>query len=175
MAVKKKWTIIDTVIVILVIAAGAACFKMFNTKSFGGTKKTIKAVVYISSQEEGLDKMMHEGDNVTISLTERDSGVLESKQVKTAEAMVFNSIDGEYNTRLVEGRIDIYAVITVDVSENDFAYKAGSTPIKIGDKLPFRGKGFATEGYVVGIQDGDTVIGKSPADIKNGSAGDGNE
>lgn len=175
MAVKKRWTVIDTVIVILVIAAGAACFKMFNTKSFGGTKKTIKAVVYISSQEEGIDEMMKEGDDVTISLTERDSGVLTGKKVEMAEAMVFNSMDGVYNNLAVEGRIDIYAVISIDVTENDLSYKAGSTPIKVGDKLPFRGKGFAAEGYVVGIEDGDMIVGKNPADIENEKAGADNE
>ena len=65
--------------------------------------------------------------------------------------MVYNSIDGKYVIEQVEGKVDIYATIELSVTENDYAFTSGSTVLKVGEKLPFRGKGYALEGYIIQI------------------------
>lgn len=155
MADKKRWTLIDTLLVIVVIIAGVGCFKMFNTKTLGGDKTTIKAVVMLSSENPSLAEAMTVGDKVTVSLTEKDSGVLTDFQVEDSVKMVYNAIDGEYVNSPIEGRVDIYATIEMDVTETDYAFILGSTPVKVGEKLPFRGKGYATEGFVVELTEED--------------------
>ena len=45
---KRKWTFVDTLIVILVIVAGVALFKVFGTSTATGDTKTIEAVVLLA-------------------------------------------------------------------------------------------------------------------------------
>lgn len=154
MAEKKKWTLIDTLIVILVIVAAVGGYKMFGSKTASkGTDNTVKAVVLIASQEQGLADAMNVGDDVTVSLTEKDSGKLVDLEVKPAETMVYDSINGAYYNTTLEGKIDIYATVEMDVSETDYAFTAGSTIVKVGTRIPFRGKGYATEGYIINLEE----------------------
>ena len=154
MTVKKKWTVIDTVIVIAAAAACVFAYNMFSTSSGGGEKKTIDALVLIANSDPSLPEAMSVGDTVTISLTEKDSGVLKDLKTETAQTMVYNSMEGEYKNSPIEDRVDIYATVSMEVNESDFAFTAGSTDIRVGKRLPFHGKGYATEGYVINIEEG---------------------
>lgn len=148
---KKKWTFVDTLIVILVVAAGVGLFKVFGTQKAKGDTKTIEAVVLLAREDKEVADAISKGDEITISLTEKDTAVLKDIRVEDAETMVFNAIDGKYAIEPVDGKIDIYATIELDVTENDYAFTSGSTVVKVGEKLPFRGKGYALEGYIIQI------------------------
>lgn len=153
MANKKKWTFIDTLIVILVVAACAVGYKMFGTKTTGGESSKIKAQVMITNQDPSFADAMTIGDNVTVSLTEKDSGTLVDFRSEPAEAMGYDAINGAYKHSTIDGRIDIYATVEMDVTETDYAFTVGSTRVQVGAKLPFRGKGYAAEGYVINIEE----------------------
>lgn len=153
MADKKKWTLIDTLIIILVVAACAAGYRMFSTRIIGGESKKIKVEVMIANQMQSLADAMAVGDNITVSLTEKDSGTLVDLRTEPATTMVYDSINGEYINSSIEGRIDIYAVVEMDVTETDYAFTAGSTIVQVGTRLPFRSKGYATEGFVITIDE----------------------
>ena len=150
---KKKWTLIDTLIVILVAAAAFALYKTFGKQRVIDNKRTIEAVVLIAREDASVKDAIKEGDKITVSLTEKDSGILKAIEVKDAQTMVYNSIDGVYFNEPVEGMSDIFATVELEVAETDFAYTTGSTTVKVGEKLPFRGKGFALEGYVIEINE----------------------
>lgn len=148
---KKKWTFVDTLIVILVVVAGVALVKVFGTPKSAGDTKTVDAVVLLAKEDKEVADAISKGDIITISLTEKDTGTLKDIEVKDAETLVYNSIDGKYVIEPVEGKVDIYATVELDVKENDYAFTSGSTVLKVGEKLPFRGKGYALEGYVIKI------------------------
>lgn len=150
---KKKWTFVDTLIVLFVAVAVVGVVKVFGTPKVKGEQKTISAVVLLAKEDIEAANAISEGDEITISLTEKDSGILKSVKTEDAQVMVYNSIDGKYATEKVEGKVDIYAEVELEVAENDYAFTAGSTLIKVGEKLPFRGKGFALEGFVIEIKE----------------------
>lgn len=153
MSKKIKWTLIDTLIVILVIVAGVALMSVFGKKTATGDMKKIEAVVLIANEETYVGDALAVGDEITISLTEKDSGTLKAVEIKDAEAMTFNSIDGTYATEPIEGKVDIYATVELLAAENNFAFTCGSTKVKVGEKMPFRSKGYALEGFVVEINE----------------------
>lgn len=153
MADRKKWTVIDTIIIILVIAVAGVGYMMLGRKTSGGEKAKAEMVVLISNQVPELADAMKAGDSVTLSLTEKDSGVIKDIKTETAEVMVYNSIDGEYDMEQIEGKVDIYATVEIDCTVNDYAITVGSTPVKVGSQIPFRGKGYATQGYVIEINE----------------------
>lgn len=152
---KKKWTLIDTVIIIVVAAAAIGCYKMFGGKFGGGERKTITAQILISNKEQGLYDAIKaaEGEQVTLSLMEKDSGIVKNVDFKSAEIMTYNSNKGEYKLETDEGKVDIYATVEMSVVETDYAFTAGSTVVKVGESIPFRGKGYAAEGYVISIDE----------------------
>ncbi len=150
---KKKWTFVDTLIVILVVVAGVALVKVFGTPKSAGDTKTVDAVVLLAKEDKEVADAISKGDAITISLTEKDTGILKDIEVKDAETLVYNSIDGKYVIEPVEGKVDIYATVELDAKENDYAFTSGSTVLKVGEKLPFRGKGYALEGYIIQIME----------------------
>ncbi len=150
---KKKWTVIDTLIVIAVLVVGVVLFKIFGGNVGMGEKTTIYATVLLAREEKAVADAIAVGDEIVVSLTEKDSGTLTSVEVKEAEAMVYNAIDGSYHNQKVEDRVDIYATLELEVSETDFAYSTGTTFVKVGESMPFRGKGYALEGYVIEINE----------------------
>lgn len=151
---KRRWTVIDTVIIIVAVAAAAAAYVFFGGSAGGSSEKdSVETVIMISGQPQEFVDALTVGDNVTLSLTEKDSGTLKDVRVEPAEAMTYNSIDGTYAIETIDGEYDIYATVEVDCTINDLAITVGSTPIKVGSEIPFRGKGYATEGYVVGINE----------------------
>ena len=150
---KFKWTVVDTLIVIAVIGAGFAGFKFFGGKLTHGTKTTIEAQILIANQPAQLGTAIEagKGEDVTLSLTEKDSGVLKDAKIVPAEVVVYDSINGEYKIQHSETNVDIYATVNIAVEENDYAFLAGTTQIKVGSAIPFRGKGYASEGNVITI------------------------
>lgn len=150
---KKKWTVIDTVIVIVVIAAAAAGFKMLGGKIGHGEKTSITAQILIANKNPELGEAIKGaiGQDVTLSLTEKDSGVIKDVSIAPASIMVYNSMEGAYRMQTLEDTVDIIATVEIDVEENDYAFTAGSTYIKVGNSTPFRGKGYATDGTVIVI------------------------
>lgn len=150
---KNKWTVIDTLIVLAVIVVGVVLFKVFGGSVDTGARTTIEAVVKIESIDPQVADAIKEGDKITVSLTEKDSGTLIKSERKPAEKMVFNSVDGVYSLTEDEENIDLFATVRLEVTETELAYSTGSTFVKVGEKMPFRGKGYALEGYVFEINE----------------------
>lgn len=149
---KIKWTVIDTLIVAAVVVAGFAVFKVFGGKIDIGEKKTIEAIVLLAEEDpEVVEAIKNSDPKVTVSLTEKDSGELKGIEVEDAKKLVFNTIDGEWVNETVEGKVDIYATVKLEVTETDYAYTTGSTFVKVGEEMPFRGKGYALEGFVISV------------------------
>ncbi len=155
MANKKKWTVVDTVIVIVAVVAVAGCYKMFGGKFSSGESRTITAEILLSNKEPALYEAIAVGEEVTLSLTEKDSGIVTDVRSNPAEIMTFSANHGEYLIESDENKVDIYATVEMEVEETDYAFFVGSTSVKVGEPIPFRGKGYAAEGYVIGINEGE--------------------
>ena len=140
MANKKRWTVIDTLIVVVVVAVAAVAYLQFGRKNTHSEKATVEAVMLITSQEPEF------ADALTV-------GVLKDFRVEPAKAMVYNSIDGTYKMEEIPNKIDVYATIELECSVSDLAFTVGSTDIKVGTSTPFRGKGYATYGYIIEINE----------------------
>lgn len=150
----KKWTIIDTVIVIIAAAALVVVWMLFGPKlTEKTTNQKVAFTVMIQDREKGLADTMKAGDKVTLSLTEKDGGVITGVHTQPTVAMVYDSIDGSYRNEVNDEREDIYIDIEADCTVSDKAIQTGDTKIKVGQEIPVRGKGYASNGYVIEIED----------------------
>lgn len=155
MAEKKiKFTVIDALIILVVIAAVAIAAVKFAPSLFIKTEKsTVEFTVLIAEKEIAFADAMSVGDRVTLSLTEKDGGVIKNIESKVAEKVTFNSIDGSYKIAQIEDKRDIYVTVEADVDVSDLAVKTGGTEIRVGEEIPVRGKGYATEGYIITVNE----------------------
>ncbi len=150
----KKFTVIDILIVIVliaVIAIGGYILvpKMLNNEEL----KNVECTVLLNDTEKELAEAMKVGDEVTMSLTEKDGGVIKSIEVKPAEKTELNVMSGEYVQQTLDNRVDIYVTVDMKASVTDTSVKVGSTVFKVGAETTLRGKGYAAMGYVIVIND----------------------
>lgn len=151
---KMKFTLVDAVIILIVIAAlivGAK--KVLPSILNGAEQDKISFTVLVQREDEGFADAITVGDKVTVSLTEKDGGTVTDVRTEPATTVAFNSIEGTYTNQVIEGKMDVYITIEADVSVTDLAIKTGGTSIKVGADIPVRGKGYASQGYVIAIND----------------------
>lgn len=149
----KKWTIIDTLIVIVAVAAIAVLWMMFGGSSVKTEAQQVEFTVMISDREKGLADTMSAGDKVTLSFMEKDGGVIKDVKTEPSTIMVYDGIEGVYRNEINQEREDIYVTVTADCEVSERAIKTGDTMIKVGMNVPIRGKGYATSGYIIEIND----------------------
>ena len=120
---------------------------------YGKLRLSIKSITRPLFPPLPLAAAMAAGDNVTLSLTEKDGGVIKDVRTEPTVVMVYDSINGVYRNEVNEEREDIYIDIEADCAVSDIAITTGDTEIKVGQDIPVRGKGYATNGYIIGIND----------------------
>lgn len=151
---KAKFTAIDAIIILVILAViVVGAIKILPSFTSGSEKEKVDFTVMIQNKDEDFANAITVGDDVTISLTEKDGGVVKNVESKPAVTMVYNSIDGTYSNEVIEGKYDVYVTIEADTDVSDLAIKAGGTAVKVGAEIPVRGKGYASTGYVIGIDD----------------------
>ena len=151
---KIKFTVIDAVIILVILAAFAIGVKkvMPMFMNADGDEK-IDFTVLIQKEDIGFADAITVGDNVTVSLTEKDGGTVKDVKAEPAVTLAYNSIDGAYSNEIIEGKYDVYITIEAEASVSDLALKTGGTAVKVGAEIPVRGKGYASMGYVIDIND----------------------
>lgn len=151
---KKKWTIIDTIIVLIIAAAAIlGGMKLMPSLGSGSEKRTVEFTVLIQNKEQELADAIKPGAKATLSLTEKDGGVVKDVRSEVSNQMTFNSIEGIYENVEAEGKVDIYVTVEAECNITDKYIKTGDTAIKVGAEIPVRGQGFATSGFVIEIND----------------------
>lgn len=151
---KAKFTMIDALIILVVIAVAVVAMKKLAPSMFMKTEKnTAEFTVLISEKDISFADAMSVGDRVTLSLTEKDGGVIKAIDTKVAEKMAFDSIDGSYKIQKIEDKRDVYVTIDADVETSDLYVKTGGTEIRVGEEIPVRGKGYATKGFIIEVNE----------------------
>ncbi len=151
---KAKFTVIDALIILIVLAVIAVGAVKFAPSLLTKTEKgRAEFTVLISEKDVSFAEAMNVGDKVTLSLTEKDGGIIKGIDVKTAEKLAYNSLDGSYNIEKIEDKRDIYVTIEAEVKTSELSIVTGGTAIRVGEQIPVRGKGYATNGFIIGVNE----------------------
>ncbi len=151
---KVKFTVADAVIILIILAAAAfGAVKLLPSVMSGTEKELTTFTVMAQNKEEDFGNAVTIGDNVTISLTEKDGGVVRAVRTEPASQSAFNSVDGTYSQRIIPGKYDVYVTIEAETEVDDLGIRAGGTVLKVGAEAPVRGKGYASMGYIIEIDD----------------------
>jgi len=150
---KKRFTFIDALIILFILAAAAAVVMKSGVINTSKKNAEITFDVLVAECEDNVIDSISEGDVVSISNKEKDTGVVKSFRLEDSLAMTYNSEKGEYYLKALDRKKDIYITIQADVNISENLIQVGTTPVKVGTAMPVRGKGYALSGYIVRIND----------------------
>lgn len=152
MAQKKvRFTLIDALIIVAVLAMAAVVFKVFAPAKMSGGGTQTKAVftVMLTYKDKDFADAISVGDVVSISNKEKDTGVVTAVEANPAESLEYNANEGKYTVQTINDKTDVYVTIEADATADEKLIQVGTTPVKVGLDMPVRGKGYASMGYIV--------------------------
>ncbi len=157
---KPKFNIIDGLIVLLVVAIIAAGIYLLggNNQTDGtGTENTTAIFqLQLTKADESLYNKflaaMEAEETVWIGVKERFPGKIDMLEKAPASKITTNIQTGTAVVAEDPNLFDITIHITTPVLETPSGITAAGTPIRVGEEVAVRGKGFAGYGFVIDLK-----------------------
>lgn len=151
---KSRFTVIDALIIVFVIAVLAVGIKILKPDLFSSSEKG-EAVftVLVTKADEGTGDIIKEGDEVSISFSEQAFATVTAVSEEPHKETSFNNYLGEYVTQQVKGKSDLKISLKCEAAISDTRIANGEVPIRVGSEMPVRGKGYTVKGYVIEVED----------------------
>lgn len=149
-----KVSIVDLIILVglvLVVFLGMSMLKPAATSESDTVK--IRYTYESSPVSENFSKQLFEGADLFNSSRNHAIGTLVSFEVKPRQMEAKDLVNGVFYKKVVEGEYTVVMTIEADASASAHHYYVTQEDIKIGAMIPVKGKGFATNGYVVGLEE----------------------
>lgn len=150
----NKVSIIDILILVLILVGGYLGYSILKPSEIASSEYTKIIYTYESSPvSENFAKQLFDGAELFNSSRNHALGTLVSFEVKPREMEAKDIINGSFYKKAVEGEYTVVMTIEASATESDYNYYVTQENIKIGAMIPIKGKGFATNGYVVGLEE----------------------
>lgn len=148
---KFRFNFIDALIILVI--AGAVAFAVYRAPR--GAQKEQVAVFYkiqLAEQENKLHELINEGDTVFISLKEKDAGIVRAVSAEPAVIMAYDAENGVYKNIEAPGKWDITLMLESVGVETEGGITAGQTPIRVGEEIYARGRGYTGRGFIIWVE-----------------------
>ena len=143
---KKKFNIMDIIIILVVIAVCAAVVLVMGTnKQLPKAEEPATVVLEIPQKSESFCNAAQEGDIIKDTNTKKEWGKIIKKEVKPAETILTSAEEGKFVKSLVPDLYDVYLTISFNSGKEDVA--------KIGKSVYIQSHDYACTGFVVEILD----------------------
>ena len=152
---KTKFSIIDVLIVLFLIVVLGFGFKKVRNNGIVVDKplKRVSVSILASRGEEGSGKVINIGDNVCISLKEKEYATITNVTEIPYKEIAYVQNLGKYASTPVDGKSDLIVELEcmADVSETEIL--DGKAPIRVGESATIHGKGYSFQGYFVNVEE----------------------
>lgn len=149
---KKKFNSIDLIIILVVVAALAVgAYMVFAKKDSGQVgDRNVKATIQVEfmKKEAYLTEIPKIGDHVTIGVKEKMPAKVVKVDVRPAEAVSYDLLNGSASWQEIPNMYDIYVTMEADAVETSKQININGTPIRVGDSEAVRSMGWAGFGFV---------------------------
>ncbi len=157
---KPKFNIIDGLIVLLVVAIIAAgIFLLGGNKQTEGTAAENTTAIFqlqLTKVDESLYNKflaaMEADEKVWIGVKERFPGKIDTLEKAPASRITTNTQNGTAVIAEDPSLFDLTIHISTPVLETASGITASGTPIRVGEEVAVRGKGFAGYGFVIDLK-----------------------
>lgn len=151
---KKKFNIIDGIILVIILAVIATgCVLYFKltgseqpSESQVNTVKLSFTVEVNNLSEDAADFLSSaEGQAVNFGKTSTGSGVISKVEIIPYKKITDDLVNGEKHITEVPGKYSARVIIISDVVKSDISYSSGDEVIAVGQLMPFNSNGVASE------------------------------
>jgi hypothetical protein len=151
------FNIVDVILIFLVIVAGAVGFKLLQG---GGQEETAatKTYSYVVEGRNVLNETAEVpvvGEKVFNSSTTAYLGVVKEVTSEPYNEVIYSKEIGVYQKLPVDGYCDMFLTIEGNGTETEQDITVEGTTPKVGMELNVKGKGYAFQGIVVEVRDGE--------------------
>ena len=150
---KVRFNLIDTLVVLailLAIAAGAY-YMLGGRGAEVNSGVTVRYQIELANKEAYLTELFKTGDRVQVSEKEKIEAVVTDVLVRPARQVSFNMETGAHEWQEIPGKYDILVTMESSGTETEEQVYASSTPIRVGEEMVVRGKGYAGFGFIVDL------------------------
>ncbi len=157
---KPKFNFIDGLIIfvlVLVIAAGSylifARQNQTSTNSNGVSVAEYKVQLTQVEPKVGelFEDALENGEKVLVTEKEKIEATLMDVLIEPARELLTDNIRKEERWAEFPDLCDVTVTLRSEVSENDTQINAGTTPLRVGERLAVKGRGFAGQGFIIGL------------------------
>ncbi len=141
---KKKFNIIDLVIILVVIAVTAAVIMIMGIKEEPVYTEPVTVVVEVRQRTESFCDIPKEGDIIINATTKQEIGSLVKKEVLPAKIINTSAEEGKFVNAEIPGYCDLYLTVKLH---------SGTDVAKIGKSLYVQSRDYACTGFVVDVLD----------------------
>ncbi len=143
-----KLNVIDltVILVILIIAAGALWY--FGRSSEDQTPTSVNFTVEFRRKDETFGQNIPIGGTVNDSVRGNYLGLVQNVEVIEEFEVIYDQNENRFVESPIPGLYRVMLTVSANGSENERDICAEGQPIKVGQQMFIKGKGFASIGYV---------------------------
>ncbi len=155
---RKGLNIIDILIIIVLLCALAAGVVWIKGGGVEGAASEEKPFTFVAEGRKVLEETATipvVGGKAFESSTSAYLGTVSKVWSKPNEEASFNRTTNKYEKMPVPGYCDLYIAITGNGTETEQDITIEGNVVKVGDEINVKGKGYAFEGYIVEVREGE--------------------
>ncbi len=159
---KLKFNLVDVLIIIGIILAAAMCVYVLSSLKDTGSGSAADNVKMRYSVEfkkkektvvDAFEAAAERGDSCFVSEKEKAAATLKEVIAVPAKKATTNLETGEALFSDIEDKYDVTVVLESEGTETDKDILAdGKAPIKVGDEISVKGKGYAGYGFITSLE-----------------------
>lgn len=151
---KAKFNVIDAIIILLILAVGAAGFMFLGNRSeVTSTDKSVKIFydVDITECEEYMTDRFAVGEKVSVGEKEKVPATIVKSEVRPATQSAFDGVGGKFIEAEIPGKYDIIVTLMSEGTDSAGSVSSNGTAIRVGMSAVIKGRDCAGSGYVTQI------------------------
>lgn len=152
----EKVSIIDVLILVVVIAAVGFVYIFFvkgeTQIQTSSDTQTVRYIAEIRDVNKALTEMPKVGEEVYNSSKNFYIGKVVAVEAQPNLEVKENTVDGSHDLFEQEDRYRVLITIEAEAAISDRYILVGSQYVRVGEKLPIKGKGYAGLSYIVAVE-----------------------
>jgi len=144
---KFKFNIVDILVVIAIVVVIAAGVWYLSTAGAGDDVYTY-FVVEFTGRMPGTENDIEIGGEIRDSIRNYFLGHVVDVRSQPAELLTFDNTTNRFVRSVLPGRYDVFVTVRGVGTENDSVIQANGQPVRVGQEMFLRGRGYAGIGFI---------------------------
>lgn len=151
---KTKWNVMDTCIVVVLIAvlgAGVWFLKGRTGNQSGARPAEVQVVVELTNRDREYGELVKVGDPVTIGEKEKMEATVTGVKINPAKTLGYDILNGAVKNSELPEKVDVQVTMKGVGTETDSAVMINNSPLRVGEGAAMNSKNWVGYGFIIGL------------------------